>query len=89
MRYIKFTGGTEYCGTDFTLVREYDDNISEDDLDEEAAILANDTGADFEYMATGWDDGFETDEERETYYEGCWCYWDEISKEEYDEFEEE
>lgn len=88
MRYIKFIGGTDYCGTDFTLVREYEDDWSDADLNEEADELATANGESFEYLATGWDNDFETEEDREAYYEGCYCGWEEISKEEYDEFGE-
>ena len=84
-RYIYFTGGTGYCGCDFEEVMEYPDGTPDEILDIDAQEKAIDNGESFEHVATGWDDDFETDEEREDYYAECWCNWTEITKEEYDE----
>ena len=39
----------------------------------------------YSYLATGWEEDFETDEDEENYYYDCTCYWEEITEEEYSE----
>lgn len=89
MRYIKFIGGNGYCGCDIEEYELYDDSVTDEELDLVAEELARENGAMFEYVATGWGDRFESEEEEEDYYNSCWCNWEEITKEEYEEMEEE
>lgn len=83
MRYIHFSGGTPYCGCDFDEVEEFPDDTEDSFLDQIAEDKAHDNGESFEYCATGWGEGFESEEEEESYYMDCWCNWEEISEEEY------
>lgn len=85
MRYIRFTGGTGYCGCDFDEVEVFDDDTPDSDIDDCADDMARDNGESFEYCATDWGEDFETEEDRDAYYEDCWCNWEEISEEEYKE----
>lgn len=84
MRYIYFTGGTGYCGCDFDEYLEVPDDTPDSMLDSMAEDFAYDNGESYEHVATGWGNGWETEEEQESYYqEDCWCSWEEISEEEY------
>lgn len=44
-----------------------------------------DNAQSFRHCATGWGSDFESEEEREAYYEDCCGSWVYISKEEYEE----
>lgn len=85
MKYIKFYGGNGYSGCDFEQYEVYEDNITEEALAEIAYDLANDNAQSYEYVVTGWDGEFESEEEREDYYENIECGWEEVTKEEYEE----
>ena len=84
MRYIKFTGGTGWSGCDFEDYVAYE-NIFDEELDAIAEEYAAENGETYEYVAIGWGEDWETEQDREDYYENCWCEWEEISKEEFDE----
>ena len=81
MRYIKFSGGTDYCGTEFEEVDAFEGFPSDEMIDGFAVDLAHDNAESYEYLGE-----FETEEERDNYYESAYCDWEEITKEEYDEF---
>lgn len=85
MRYIKFCGGTEYLGTDYEQVDAYPDDITDEDLNDEAKTIAESNAEDCEYLATGWDDDFQSEEDREAYYDSIWYSWQPISEEKYKE----
>lgn len=85
MRYIHFTGGNGYCGCDIDEYVEFEGDTLDEDLDQYAADLAADNGETFSYVATGWGEDFESEQEENDYYENCWCNWEEVSEEEYEE----
>lgn len=87
MRYIKFTGGNGYCdcGCGFEEYAVFEDGYPDEFIDQYAEELAEDNGEMYESVVVGWGEDFETEEERESYYEDCWCNWEEITKEEYEE----
>ena len=65
----KVTCYTPYCGTDTTywVLAAKEDDIDTEDID----IWVHDGAESFEYLATGWEDDFETEEDREDYYADC------------------
>ena len=67
----KITCYTPYCGTDmeYWVYANSEEDINKDDI--ETWVYDNAEG--FEYLATGWDDDFESEEEREDYYADCGC----------------
>lgn len=88
MKYYRFMATTPYCGTDCEEYRGYPDNITEEELEQEADTFCYANAESFEYMVTGWnDDEFENETEREeaieNYYNDCYCTYEEISEEEY------
>ena len=87
MKYYVFIAHTSYAGTE----NEYYLKIEEDKvqdlealLDEYAEEFAYENAENFEYLATSWDDDFKTEEDRESYYNDCYCDYEEITKEEYE-----
>lgn len=84
MRYIHFTGGNGYCGCDIDEYQTFED-ITDEELDTIADEKAMENGEQYEYVCTGWDEEFESEEERDDYYANCSCNWEEISKEEWEE----
>lgn len=85
MKYIKFYGGNGYCGCDFEQYEVYEDDVTKETLAEIAYDLANDNAQSYEYIVTGWDEDFESEEEKESYYEDIEYGWEEVTKEEYEE----
>ena len=65
----KITCYTPYCGTDteYWVLAEKEDDIDPEDMED----LVRDNAEGFEYLATGWDEDFESEEEREDYYADC------------------
>lgn len=89
MRYIHFFGNTGYCGTDYHYFNEYTDDFPDAILNQISEDYRIDNASSYEYLATGWDDDFEDDEEEEAYYAEAEGYWEEVSKEEYEKLKEE
>lgn len=85
MRFIKFFGENGYCGCDFEQYEKYEDDMPDDVLDEIAADLVQENAESFEHAATGWGNDFESEEDREFYYENASGGWEEVAEEEYNE----
>lgn len=81
--FVRINYSNGYCGCDESKVLEVE-NIDEA---EAYAVEDLDTYADsYSYGAIGWDEeGFESEEEEEAYYENCTFYIEEITEEEYQE----
>lgn len=80
MRYIRFTGGNGYCGCDLKTYEKFEDDATNEYLDEYACDLAKDNAESYEGVFD-----FEDDEEAEEYYENIYYDWEEVSEEEYNE----
>lgn len=85
MRYIYFTGGNGYCGCDIDEVSVFPDDTTDEELDQYAYEMAIDNAETYEYVATGWDEGWESEEAEDLYYQDSYCNWVEITEEEYKE----
>lgn len=85
MKYVKFMCETPFYGTDSEEYCAFEDNITKEELDDILNDMVYDNAQSFEYGATGWNSDFESEEEREAYYEDCYGSWVYISKEEYEE----
>lgn len=83
MKYVRFTAETPYCGTTIDEYQFFDDNITDEELGEIASEIIYHNAESFEYLATGWGEDFESEEDRESYYQDCTGGWDIISEEEY------
>lgn len=87
MKYVHFSGSNEYCGTDYDEYVVFEDDYSESKICEYSDELAYSNAESYEYMETGWDSDFESEDDREAYYDNAmtYCSWDYCSKEEYEE----
>lgn len=92
--YYRFTAITPYCGTDTETYDVFDHEPDEVELMEYAQERAEDNAATYEYLVYGWDEDpvesgemtqEEFDQTMEDYYADCYCDWEEISEEEYNE----
>lgn len=84
MRWIKFEGGAPYCGTEFEDIAVFDNDTPDSEINEYAEELAHDNGETYSYLHTGWEGDFEDEDDEESYYEDCWCNWEEITQEKYE-----
>ena len=96
MRYIKITGGTNYCGQDFEEYLETD--MTDAELDRYCIEAAYENAGQYEYTVWGWGVGTaeeyakesdisieEAEQMIEEYYGEAYSNWEEITKEEYEE----
>ena len=86
MRYIKYCYENGYCGCEDEGVTAYEDNWTDDMIEQDLQSHLYDYGTSFEYCAEGcsFDDGWENEEDKEYYYENLMVEWEEITKEEYE-----
>ena len=97
MRYIKFTGGTGFCGEEFeNYIAFEEDNINDKFLQEYANELASDNASAYEDMERHYQidrDDFDSEEEydeaceqaQEDWYGDIWSNWEEITKKEWED----
>lgn len=83
MKYVKFEGGTSYCGCDFEEYEKYEDDITNEELDDILNEMINDNAQSYEHCATGSDGSFEDEEEEDEYYDSAYGTWTFISEEEF------
>ena len=85
MKYVHFSGSNGYCGTDYDEYVMFSDDCSESEIENYSIELAYQCAESYEYLDTGWEDDFETEDEREAYYENAlsYCGWTYCFKEEY------
>lgn len=86
MVYIKFIGGNGYCGCDWEEYQAFED-FNEKKFDEILEELSYANAESYEYIATGWGEDFETEDDREDYYDRALSEgnWFEVTEEEYEE----
>lgn len=94
-RYARFSLDNGYCGCqkEEYLKLTFEDDTTEEKIEEtfkeyfeEEMYQYLET---YEYVARGWDDDWETEEDEEAYYCGDYCGWELVSEEEYKENSEE
>ena len=84
-RYIKFIVGAPYIGTEETIYEIYSGDTTDDFLNEVLEEHIRNNAESYEYLACGWGEDFESEEDRDNYYADCGGYWEEITKEKFDE----
>ena len=87
MIYVRFYGGTGYCGCDYEEYEAFPDDVDVSYIDELSQDMAYENAESFEYVVTGCGESWESDEDRDEYYEDAleYCGWDYCSQEEYEE----
>ena len=83
MKYVKFYLDNGYGGTQIDYA-SFENEVSEDEIDEMLTELAEDNAEAFEYLAMDGDE-WASDEEQEEYYENAstYCTWAYVTEEEY------
>lgn len=93
MRYFEFHAETPYYGADETELCTYPDDVTEEQLNDDCETWGRNHCEGYEYLATGWDEEWEDEEERdsvvEDYWNGCGWGWNELTLDEYLEKREE
>ena len=87
MKYFKIVGGNGYCGCDFEDVVALPEEVA-NEIEQIAYDMAIENAESYEYIVTGWHNDWESEEDRDSYYDEACAntnYW-EISKTEYEEF---
>lgn len=64
---------------------EFTDGITPEEIEQFVREEANEYFADWEHLATGWDNEFDSVEDEEEYYDGCGYGWEYITEEEYND----
>lgn len=64
---------------------EFTDEVTAEEIEQTIREDANEYFANWEYLATGWDSGFDSDEDEQEYYDGCSYSWEYITEEEYND----
>ena len=82
--YYKLTVWTPFAGTEEEYYFEFDQPVTEKDLEEILDEYIQIHAEGYEYLVTGWEGDFEDEEERDNYYADCGGQWEEIIKEEYE-----
>lgn len=92
MFYYKFTSGTPYCGTENEYYHKFEEQPSDDELEEMSDEYEQQAYDDYSYLHSGWnEENLEdmTEEEAEEYMDNfradCYCEYVEISEDEYNE----
>lgn len=86
MRYVRFTGGTCYCGEDYAIYEIYEDeDFNPLKITSYSEQLAEDNAESFAPLPYEYDNEEEFEEEEVYYWENVWSDWEEITKEEYEE----
>lgn len=85
MRYIHFYGTNGYCGCDYDEYLEVEDDTPAKEIDRYSEEFAYEWAESYEYVARGWDSDWESEDERNSYYEDAFsnANWEEITEEEF------
>lgn len=87
MRYVRFYGGNGYCGCDYEEYHAFGDDVTEEIIEAYSLDLAYENAETYEYVVIGWNEDWEDENDRESYYEDAlsYCGWDYCSQEEFNE----
>ena len=83
MYYYKFTATTPYCGTDRVELIDREEPMTQSEIDNLCAELAEENGEMYTHLATGWDDDWESEEDEENYFADCCCECEELTFEQW------
>ena len=86
MRYFRFIVDTDFCGTKNEIYEEFEDNVSQEELEQRGQELAIENAESYDYLVLGWGEEPETEEEQEEiddYYASATYEYEEVSEKEY------
>lgn len=89
--YYRFDASTPYSGATAEHFVKFENVPSKEELDDMAWEYAQEVGAEFEYLVTGWNcsepedeqEAADLEEEIDCYYNDCYCEYEEITEAEY------
>jgi len=89
-RYVIVTRYNGYCGCDSTEYYIFPEGMADGEIDEYIEEGMYDYAEDYEYVARGgWDEDWESEDDREEYYNNCGFDWREADDEEREEYKKE
>lgn len=88
-RYIIVTRHNGYCGCDSTEYYIFPEETTDSEIDEYIEEGMYDYSESYEYLVTGWGEDWESEDDREEYYDNCGFDWHEADEEEREEYKKE
>lgn len=88
-RYIVVTRNNNYCECDSEEYYIFPEGTSDSEIDKYIEEGMYDYAESYEYVARGWGEDWESEEDEEEYYNNCDFYWREATEEERENYEEE
>ena len=85
MKYVKFWGGNGYCGCDYEEYEKFEDEVTEEEIDEYSDEIGYENAETYEWVVRGYDSDWESEEECEEYYEDAlnYCGWEYCTEEDF------
>ena len=88
MFYYRFRSSAGYCGTEQEFCLSFEEPLTKEEQDDFCEEYSQEAFESFSYLATGWNEDFESEEEEESFREQCECDCIEITQKEYEEWEQ-
>lgn len=89
-RYIIVTRSDDYCGCDSEEYYIFPEGTLDNKIDDYIVEGMYDYAEQYEYIAIGnWDEDWDSEEDRDEYYNNCSFDWHEATEEEIEEYKEE
>lgn len=86
-RYIIVTRSNGYCGCDSTECYIFPEGTTNEEIDKYIEEGMYDYAESYEYVARGWDEDWEDEDEAEAYYNECCFDWHDATEEEKEDYE--
>ena len=85
MKYVRFYGGNGYCGCDYEEYEKFEDEVTEEEIDEYSSEIGYENAETYEWVVRGYDSDWESEEQAEWYYEDAlsYCGWEYCTEEEF------
>ena len=85
MKYVRFWGGNGYCGCDYEEYEKFEDDVTEEVLNDYSKEIGYENAETYEWVVLRYDSDWESEEEREEYYEDAldYCGWEYCTQEEF------
>lgn len=85
MKYVRFCGGNGYCGCDYEEYEKFEDEVTEEEIDEYSSEIGYENAETYEWVVHEDDSDFEFEEDREEYYEDAlsYCGWEYCTEEDF------
>lgn len=85
-RYIIVTRNNSYCGCDSEEYYVFPEGTPDSEIDEYIEEGMYDYAEQYDYVARGWGEDWESEEDEEDYYNNCGFDWHEADEEEKEDY---